>query len=240
VVVDNHSFDGTAGILRQYAAADPRIRVHLLSENRGFAGGNNEAARQSSGEFLLLLNPDTIVTSGWLHRLMRILQTDPAAGIVAPVTNYSGNETRIEVDYSDLATLEEFAKSLAARSAGERLEIAVAPLFCALVSRQLWLSLGGLDERFQVGMFEDDDFSLRVRKAGRKILVAEDCMVHHFGSGSFSKLPASEYTKIYEENRRLFEEKWGTKWSPHRLRPGVAPATDDRRLTPAAFVGRAE
>ncbi len=239
VVVDNHSLDSTPGILAQYAAADPRVRVHVLSENRGFSGGNNEAARLSRGEYLLLLNADTIVTSGWLHRLLRVLQTDPAAGVAAPVTNYSGNETKINFHYRDLSSLEEFARTLAIHRAGERSEVSVAPLFCALVSRKLWLTLEGLDERFHIGMFEDDDFCLRVRKAGHSIVVAEDCMVHHFGGGSFDKLSLSDSTQVFEDNRRLFEEKWGKKWTPHRLRPGVTPPLEDRRFTPAAFVASA-
>jgi GT2 family glycosyltransferase/glycosyltransferase involved in cell wall biosynthesis len=236
VIVDSHSSDGTPEIIRQYANADRRIHAHFLAENRGFAGASNEAARQCRGEFLLLLNADTIVTSGWLHRLMRILETDSTAGVATPVTNLSANETKIDFSYWDLATLEEFAKALATRRAGERSEIAVAPLFCAMVSRRLWLSLGGLDERFQAGMFGDDDFSLRVRKAGFRILVAEDCLIHRFGGGFFAELPRPESTTAFEENRRLFEEKWGQQWSPHRLRPGVTPPLEDRTFNPAAFV----
>ena len=236
VIVDNHSFDGTPEVAERYAAADPRVHVHLLEENRGFAGGNNEAARLSRGEFLLLLNPDTIVTSGWLHRLMRVFQRHPAAGIAAPVSNYSGNETKISFDYTDLKTMHRFAAELAARRGGEYSEAAVAPLFCGLVPRRLWLSLGGLDERYQVGMFEDDDFSLRVRRAGYRIVVAEDCLVHHFGGGSFAKLATEESLRVFHQNRKQFEEKWGMPWTPHRLRPGVKSPHEDRRFTPAEFV----
>ena len=235
VIVDNHSCDGTLSIAREFADADPRIHVHALEENRGFAAGNNDAARLSRGEYLLLLNPDTVVTSGWLHRLMRVLQTDAEAGIAAPVSNYSGNETKIDFDYTDRVSMQRFSRDLAARRAGEVSEISVAALFCGLLSRHLWNSVGGLDERYQVGMFEDDDFSLRVRRMGLKIVVAEDCLVHHFGGGSFLKLPVTDSARIFEENRRLFEEKWGITWTPHRLRPGVKKPHQDRRFTPREF-----
>jgi GT2 family glycosyltransferase/glycosyltransferase involved in cell wall biosynthesis len=235
IVVDNHSSDGTEEILSQYVPADPRIRIHVFPENLGFAGANNQAARLSRGDYLLLLNPDTIVTPGWIHRLMRVFETHPTAGIAAPVTNFSGNETKIDVDYSDLATLDRFARSNAGSHSGECFEVSVAPLLCALVRCELWLSLGGLDESFRVGTFEDDDFSLRVRRAGLKVLVAKDCFIHHFGNGSFGKLPAAESNRVFEENRARFEEKWKAPWEPHRLRPGVRSLQQERRFLPHKF-----
>ena len=236
VVVDNNSSDGGQDILREYAALDPRIQLALLAENRGFAGGNNEAARHANGEYLLLLNPDTIVTSGWMHRLLRVFQNRSDAGIAAPVTNFSGNETKIDFEYADVPTMEEFARSIAARQAGASSEIAVAPLLCGLIPRRVWLLLGGLDEDFRVGMFEDDDFSLRVRQAGFKILVAEDCFIHHFGNGSFAKLPCAESLRIFEENRRIFEEKSKRPWVPHRGRAGVKSIEEEPRFTPGEFL----
>jgi GT2 family glycosyltransferase/glycosyltransferase involved in cell wall biosynthesis len=235
VVVDNNSKDGTLEVLREYAAGQPLIRLEPLEENRGFAGGNNEAARLSRGDYLLLLNPDTIVTFGWLHRLLRVLHNYPGAGVVVPVTNFSGNETKINVSYSDLEGMEEFAHFVAARRMGIAFEVPVAPLFCGLIARSLWQSLGGLDERYRVGMFEDDDLSLRVQQANLKVMAAEDCFVHHFGSGSFAALPTDEWNRIFEENRRRFEEKWKRPWNGHRYRRGVS-SQPARRFAPAAFV----
>jgi GT2 family glycosyltransferase len=67
-------------------------------------------------------------------------------------------------------------------------------------------------------MFEDDDFSLRVRKAGYRVVCAEDIFIHHWGKASFGKLDDSDYDRLFEENRRKFEEKWGQPWQPHRAR----------------------
>jgi GT2 family glycosyltransferase len=85
--------------------------------------------------------------------------------------------------------------------------------------------VGSLDERFSVGMFEDDDYSLRVRQAGHRIIAAEDCFVHHFGNGSFGQLPNEEYERIFRENLVKFESKWNRTWKAHVYRPGVS---DDR------------
>ncbi len=78
--------------------------------------------------------------------------------------------------------------------------------------------IGPLDERFGAGMFEDDDYARRVRQAGYRVICAEDVFVHHRGSASFSKLSETEYRNLFELNKRLYEEKWGEAWVPHRYR----------------------
>jgi GT2 family glycosyltransferase len=80
--------------------------------------------------------------------------------------------------------------------------------------------VGLLDERFGIGMFEDDDYALRVKQKGYKVICAEDVFVHHWGRASFSKLSQEEYQRLFDENRRKFEEKWGMQWEPHRSRSG--------------------
>jgi hypothetical protein len=68
-------------------------------------------------------------------------------------------------------------------------------------------------------MFEDDDYSRRVRQAGYQIVCAEDVFVHHFGQASLGELCINnQYDALLEGNRRRFEEKWGTPWKPHPRR----------------------
>jgi GT2 family glycosyltransferase len=78
--------------------------------------------------------------------------------------------------------------------------------------------VGPLDERFGIGMFEDDDYALRLKAKGYRILCAEDVFIHHWGRTSFSKLDQAAYQQLFEENRRKFETKWGLEWQPHRYR----------------------
>jgi GT2 family glycosyltransferase len=108
-----------------------------------------------------------------------------------------------------------------------------------MVSRKLWDDLGGLDERFQIGMFEDDDFSYQVRRRGLEVAAAEDCFVHHFGQGSFAKLPRETYEEVFRENRSRFEEKWKMAWQSHQTRPDVKAAFERTRFVPATFCERA-
>jgi GT2 family glycosyltransferase len=88
-------------------------------------------------------------------------------------------------------------------------------------------------------MFEDDDFSVRVLEHGRRIVSAEDCFIHHFGNGSFAKLPSAKAQQIFEDNRAEFERKWKRRWLPHKTRPGVLPPGPQDRMKLDGFVRRA-
>ena len=242
IVVDNASTDGTLEAIRaqmaSHAAGNPRVKVQELPANIGFAGANNAGAQAAGGDYLVLLNSDTIVTSGWLGRLLRHLQRNPELGLVCPVTNFAGNEAMIEIAYVSAEEMQTFAQELARSNAGRLLDIEVAPLFCAMARKALWNELGGLDERFEIGMFEDDDLSLKVRKHGLRVAAAEDCFVHHFGQGSFAKLPRDIYEEVFRDNRRRFEEKWKIAWKAHQTRPDVKPAFERMRFQPATFCER--
>ena len=222
IIADNASSDETPSALLRWADRDRRIRVQCLPRNLGFAGANNAVARQARGAYLVLLNIDTVVTPGWVGRLMRPHREDPSIGQVVPVTNWAGNEAKVDVTYTNLDEMERFALRRARDFMGEELELTVAPLFCTFIPMDVWQAVGELDDGFEIGMFEDDDYSLRVRRSGRRVVTAEDCFVHHFGRGSFAKLPADEYRLVFERNLRHFEQKWGVIWAPHRNRPGTS------------------
>ncbi len=232
IVVDNASTDGTADILKRYAE---RIKVEALGQNRGFAAGNNIAARLAKGEYLILLNADTLVTPGWLGRLLWHLEHDSSIGLLCAVTNFAGNEAKISSQYSDETSMEKFAAQLATRTRHRTTELTMAPLFCGAIRRDLYLELQGLDESYGIGMFEDDDLSASVRDRGLRIVAVEDCFVHHFGQGSFSQLVPKEYNEVFENNRKRFEQKWGVGWTPHHLRPQVIPPDLDVRFQPENF-----
>jgi GT2 family glycosyltransferase len=134
------------------------------------------------------------------------------------VTNSAGNECRLDVDYEDAEGIESFAQRRAEAFGGRTLEVRMVPLFCTLMRRDLFDEVGLLDERYGRGMFEDDDLALRVARTGKRIVCAEDVFVHHFGGMSMNRLQEVEYQLLFDANRRQFEEKWGTKWRPHRYR----------------------
>src|ERR1017187_2294182 len=78
LVIDNASHDGAAQMV---AAEFPRVTYIQSDRNLGFSGGNNHAARQATGDFLLFLNPDTVVEGDTLVKLVGALRRQPDAGI---------------------------------------------------------------------------------------------------------------------------------------------------------------
>ena len=217
IVVENASPDGTANYLRYHETRDDRIKVILNDENRGFAAANNQGLAIAEGEFIVLLNNDTVVPRGWLTPLLRHLQ-DPEIGLVGPVTNFVGNEAKIEVPYHSLEEMPDFAATRIQEKDGRCFDIEVLAMFCVMMRRDVFRSVGPLDEDFKIGMFEDDDYSRRVRERGYRTVCAEDAFVHHFGQAAFKDLLASgEYQAIWDANQALFEKKWG-KWEAHRHR----------------------
>ena len=91
-------------------------------------------------------------------------------------------------------------------------------MFCVAMRRDLWERVGPLDEQFEFGMFEDEDYAMRVQAAGYRVDCAEDSFVHHFGQASLGKLAATdEYGPLFHANRKRWEEKWGRPWEPEDI-----------------------
>lgn len=210
VFVDNGSTDGTVAWLAGLSARRPGTRVVLNAANLGFAAGNNVGIAAAAGDFVVLLNSDTVVTPGWLERLLQPALADPRVGLVGPLTNnVTGGQKVAKVDYDQatLAGLEEYAERLAEANRGK-----VAPAlwivgFCLLVRREVVARLGGLDEVFGKGNYEDTDYCLRAFLAGYRAVVARDCFIHHVGSASFDAAGV-DYSRQMDENFEIFRRKW--------------------------------
>jgi GT2 family glycosyltransferase len=218
IVVDNGSSDGTPAYLARLAERNPNVRPIGNDSNRGFAAACNQGAALAAGDVLVLLNDDTAVSDGWLGRLAAHLER-PRVGMVGPTTNRTGNEAQIDTEYRTWAELVRFTAARAAQHAGKAFEIPMLTMFCVAMRRTLYEQVGPLDERFETGLLEDDDYSRRVRQAGYSLLCADDAFVHHFGETSFGKLVASgEYARVLEANRARFEDKWQAPWQPYGRR----------------------
>ena len=218
IVIDNGSRDGSSEYLRRLAARQPQVRVVLNEANVGFAAACNQGLALASGEILVLLNNDTLVPPGWLTRLDAHLE-DPAVGLVGACTNRIGNEAEVDAAYGTWGGFLDFDARRSAEHAGESFDIGTATMFCLAFRRETYERIGPLDERFEVGLLEDDDYSRRARAAGYRVVCADDAFVHHFGETSFGKLVLTgEYARVLTANRKRFEEKWGAPWEPYSKR----------------------
>src|SRR5574337_1382976 len=208
VIVDNGSDDGTIAYLRSYMAAHDNVRVIANRSNRGFAAGNNQGLALARGDYLLLLNNDTIVTIGWLQRMLQVFLAHPDVGIVGPMSNYvSGPQLVREVSYKGPEGLEAFAVKWAQGHDGQSAEATRVVGFCLLTRKEVIARIGGLDEQFGSGNFEDDDFCIRAFQVGFRARIALDAFIHHTGSQTF-KSAKIDYRQSLMRNWELFKAKW--------------------------------
>jgi len=203
IVVDNGSTDGTL----EYLRSQGDIQVIENGTNRGFPAAANQGIVASRGEQVLLLNNDTIVSTGWLDRLLEALRSNPSVGLAGPCSNEVSGEQRIPVPYTDLASMDGFAWQLGRTLRGQILTTDRLVGFCLLIRRSVTEKIGLLDERFGIGNYEDDDYCLRARKAGFQAVIARDSFVHHFGHRTFIASGVN-YQQLMDTNNRLFQEKW--------------------------------
>jgi N-acetylglucosaminyl-diphospho-decaprenol L-rhamnosyltransferase len=198
IVLDNASRDGTVAMIR---AEFPEATVIESCENIGFARGVNQAALRASGEYVLLLNPDTAVHSGSLSSMIEFARRHPAHGL------YGGRTLRPDgtVDPSScwglptawslvcfgfmLTTLFKRSRLLDPESLGRWdrdtvREVGIVTGCLLLVPRRIWEDLGGFDERFFM-YGEDADLAIRARKKGyRPVITPEAVVTHEVGASS--------------------------------------------------------
>jgi len=181
VLVDNGSTDGTP----DYMATIDGAKVIRNEENLGFPKGVNQGIEAAEGDYIVLLNNDTIVPPGWLDRLTQCAESAEDIGMVGPRSNYVVGDQLIAVPYLAPHQIPAFAAKYAWQHRGERQETHRLIGFCMLIRREALNAVGLLDEEFGIGTFEDDDLCWRVRQAGYRLVIAGDAFVHHFGSRTF-------------------------------------------------------
>lgn len=210
IVVDNASTDDTVAYLNMQSDAI----ILENKENLGFAKGCNQGMALATGENILFLNNDTIVTKHWLENMLRVLYENERVGMVGPVTNYSSGHQCIPVTYSvmsDLSGLERFSRSHCQENAGCFTEVRRLVGFCLLAKRSMLDEIGGFDERYHLGNYEDDDLCLRALQAGYLLRVVQDSYIHHFGHATMHHLEDMNLASLMQQNRQKASEKWGNE-----------------------------
>ncbi|MFY9611622.1 MAG: glycosyltransferase family 2 protein [Blastocatellia bacterium] len=207
-VVDNASADGAADIVE---SDFPEVIVIRSETNLGFGAGCNLGARRARGQYLVFLNPDTIVEAGWLEALIRPIRTEVSAGLVTAKILLAGNSNLINtcgntVHITGIALCRGLGCSRDALN--EPGEVAAVSGAAFSIRRSLFELLGGFDEDMFLYM-EDTDLSLRARLAGWRCLYAPDSIVLHDYALKMTSLKV-----FYQERNRylmlLKNLRWGT------------------------------
>lgn len=178
IVVEDASGDPSAEKLRNVSG----ITLIWNQENLGFLRSCNKAAQQARGQFIYLLNNDTILLPGALEALTQTAKEYPNAGIVGSkliypngllqeaggivwlngdAANYGRNQAPDEPRYNYLREVDYISGA------------------SILVRRALWTAVGGFDERYAPAYYEDTDLSIRLQKKGHPTLYEPRSVVVH-------------------------------------------------------------
>lgn len=220
VVVDNGSDDGSAEAIEEEFPA-----VHLLrfAENLGFGRANNVAAAASRTDFLLLLNPDTLVVDHGVDRLVDFALAHPGAGIWGGRTVFADGSLNPKCCWRFMTLW-----SLVGRAVGlpgafwwsNRLnpeayggwlrdsvrEVDVVAGCFFLIRRDLWDKLGGFDERFFM-YGEETDLCCRAHRMGARPLFTPHATIIHYG-GASERVRASKIQKLFAGKATYITKHW--------------------------------
>ena len=220
IVVDNDSHDGSADVI---AERFPRVDLIRLRSNIGFAAANNLAAKRASGEYLLLLNPDTVVLDDALERLLAFAEANPKAGIWGGRTVFADGSLNPSSCWRRMTLWNQFCRatglaSLIHNSAIFNTEayggwkrdsvrnVDIVTGCFMLIRRSLWEELGGFDESFFM-YGEDADLCLRSRKLGARPMITPEATIVHHG-GASEPVAADKQVRLHTAKVMLIKRHW--------------------------------
>jgi GT2 family glycosyltransferase/glycosyltransferase involved in cell wall biosynthesis len=205
-LLDDASDPHVAAVLRTLADGHDHIRLERTERNRGFVKTANAGLALTTAPYVCLLNSDTLVTAGWLDRLIRCAESDPAIMVVNPISNAAAN---LSVAMPPGYTPHMMAQRLAEIAVPVYPDVVTAVGFCLFLKREALDRWGGFDEAYGMGYCEESDYCMRVMADGFRVVAAEDAFVYHRGESSFSDREAR-----YAANRALFDSRWASLYAP--------------------------
>ncbi|MDE6338897.1 MAG: glycosyltransferase family 2 protein [Muribaculaceae bacterium] len=195
IVADNGSSDGSVQWITNNC---PEVKVIELGKNYGFAEGYNRAIRQSDYEYVVLLNSDVEVTEGWWQPLLHFMETTPEAGAAQPKIRSWHNKEMFEYagaagGYLDnlgypycRGRLFDIIEADHGQYDGPPTDVCWASGACLITRRNLYLELGGLDEKFFAHM-EEIDLCCRILNVGYRVCALSESVVYHVGGASLNQ-----------------------------------------------------
>ncbi|MGB6985150.1 MAG: glycosyltransferase family 2 protein, partial [Candidatus Aquilonibacter sp.] len=206
IVIDNASTDHTQEVLASF----PWIRMIRNETNLGFAGANNQGAREARGRILVLLNNDTAPITRWLAPMMRLFD-DPGVGIVGAKLLFEDRTIQhagVLVRWWPFSASGLYPFHYLVHEPGDtpdtnrRRDFQIVTGACMATPRELYLELGGLDEGFWNG-YEDVDYCLKVGERGLRVVYEPSATLFHYESKS-----GSARFRRTQANLQRLAERW--------------------------------
>ena len=236
IVVDDGSQPETAHFLARMRDRNPATRIVTNDSDRhGYTVAANLGLRASTADYVVLLNSDTVVTQGWLERIVACGESDPAIGVIGPLSNAASHQSVPRTreggawasnELPPWLTTDAMAVLVAECSNRDYPRFPFVNGFCYAIKRDALEQVGLFDEElFERGYCEENDFSYRASQAGFELAIADDAYVFHAKSGSYS---SDGRTALAKDHYRRFLLKHGEE----RIGELVAGLEQDRSLEP--------
>ena len=195
IVVNDASNEETTQWLREFTGQKADIRLIEHAENAGYTVSVNDGLRATTADYVVTLNSDTIVTSGWLTGMIECMQSSPKIGVVGPLSNAASWQNVPNLKDENGFAVNELPEGRqpdevahAIRKSSLRLfpHTPFVNGFCFMIKREVIETIGYMDEEnFPVGYGEENDFCIRTAKADFKLAIADNAYVFHAKSKSF-------------------------------------------------------
>lgn len=210
IIIDNASDKKTVNYLTKINEENSNINVIFNTHNLGFPKAVNQGIKEAKGDYIVVANNDIVLTMNWLDRMIEVAESDSTIGVVGPISNIvSGVQVDKNAKYNSIEEMHKYAEKISKENKGQVQQFPRVAFLCTLIKREVIDKIGGLDERFSPGNFEDDDFCLRAQLAGFKTVIAKDVFIHHYGSKSFKANGEVAYAERMKINQQKFIDKWG-------------------------------
>lgn len=217
VVVDNASNDGSAEAV---AGAYPQVKLIVCSENIGFARANNRAAVLTTGQYLLLLNPDALVHSDAINRLLEFIDEHQEVAAVGPrLVNPDGSDQpsiwRRPTLFREwwrlfhldrVIPLSVYPPSALTSARARRVDILHGA--CLLLRGDVVRGMGLFDEDYFV-FSEEIDLCDRLGQAGWRLQWVPQAVVTHKGSQSTRQVADAMFIELYRNKTKFFRKRRG-------------------------------
>lgn len=220
IIADDVSTDATKELTRYV----DNVVIRRNETNQGFLRNCNQAARAARGKYVMFLNNDTQVTSGWLSSLVNLIESDDSIGMVGSKLVYPDGRLQEAggIIWSDgsgwnYGRLDDPDKA----EYNYVKDVDYISGAAILLSNELWKQIGGFDEHFAPAYCEDSDLAFEVRKAGYRVVYQPLSKVIHFeGISNGTDVNGTGLKRYQVENSKKLKEKWAEEFKKQCVNTG--------------------
>lgn len=199
ILVDNGSTDGTLDYFK--SIKHPRKKIIHITKNLGHTYGMHQCIRYMRGQYVTILANDTYVTKGWIENILKCVLSDKRIGVACALSDNVSNLQSIDLGFNSFEEMQIKAEAFNKSDPNKWHEYIRLFAFGGIWRREVFDIVGSMDYGFFFD-FSDDDWSLRIRRAGYKMILCKDTYVRHDHEN------ARDDAKDKEHQQESLEKGW--------------------------------